>query len=144
MGKKIIIFGMVILLGFIFLKYFQKIEQNNPSTSINISTSDTPKILSTNPDPLDNSVIPAVSFIRITFNKPLQNPGEFKVRMIPEIKFSKALSDDKKTGIINFEKSLDLGMSYTLIIGSDTKFEGAGNWNQEKQFHFSTVSYKGV
>lgn len=108
------------------------------------SDNDSPKIVSTKPDPLEETTVPAVDSIEITFNKPLQNPSEFKVRIEPKIDFRIELSSDKKVGKILLEKPLDLGMSYTLYIGRDTKFDGVGEWGVDKEFHFRTISYRGI
>ena len=117
-------------------------KETNPPKSQ--TQNDSPKIISTKPDPLEEATVPAVDSIEITFNKPLQNPSEFKVRIEPKIDFKIELSSDKETGKIILEKPLDLGMSYALYIGRDTKFDGVGEWGMDKEFHFRTVSYKGI
>lgn len=138
---------ITIILSFLAVFTYSQIKPKNeaikevtPSSSDN----DSPKIVSTKPDPLEEATVPAVDSIEITFNKPLQNPSEFKVRIEPKIDFRIELSSDKKVGKIILEKPLDLGMSYTLYLGRDTKFDGVGEWGVDKEFHFSTVSYKGI
>lgn len=136
----IIIFALAVFAYTQIKPKSEGIKEVSPVSSDN----DSPKIVSTKPDPLEEATVPAVDSIEITFNKPLQNPSEFKVRIEPKIDFRIELSSDKKVGKIILEKPLDLGMSYTLYIGRDTKFDGVGEWGMDKEFHFSTVSYKGI
>lgn len=103
-----------------------------------------PKVISTKPSPLDNTTIPTSQIIEITFNRSLQNAPEFKVRIEPKIDFRVELSQDRKTAKIITSKPFDLGTTFTLSIGPDTKFDGVGEWGQNKSFQFRTVSYKGV
>lgn len=114
------------------------------SVDSKISEKDSPQIISTKPDPLNETIIPASQVIEITFNRPLENVGEFKVRIEPKADFKLELSNDRKTGKIIPQKPFDLGTSYTLTIGPDTKFDGVGAWGQSVDYHFRTVVYKGV
>ena len=82
--------------------------------------------------------------IEISFNKPLQNVPEFKVRIEPKVDFKVELSSERKTAKITFIKPLDLGAAYTLTINPDTKFDEVGDWGQTKDFHFRTVRYRGI
>ncbi|MBU1032005.1 hypothetical protein KKE03_03760, partial [Patescibacteria group bacterium] len=52
-----------------------------------VSPNDKPQIVSTKPDPLEDTIIPATATIEITFNRPLENVGEFKLRMEPKIDY---------------------------------------------------------
>ena len=142
-----IIIIIIIILGPLAIFAYSQIKpesETSKETIPSISDNDSPKIVSTKPTPLEEATVPAVDSIEITFNKPLQNPSEFKVRIEPKIDFKIELSSDKKVGKIILEKPLDLGMSYTLYIGRDTKFDGVGEWGMDKEFHFRTVSYKGI
>ena len=113
-------------------------------TKPHISETDAPQIVSTNPDPLEDTIVSATQIIEISFNRPLQNSGEFKLRIEPKIDFKIDLSSDRKTAKISFTKPLELGVTYTIFIGPDTKFDGTSNWGQEKIYHFKTVKYTGV
>lgn len=146
--KKQIIF-IIIIIGIIVIAYFvwqskhtSKIEQpkNQPAVVQDYS----PQIVSTKPDPLDNNIISASEPIEITFNKPLQNVPEFKIRFEPKPDYRVELSFDRKTARIIFNKPLDLGTVFTLYIQPDTKFDGVGEWKQDKTFHFRTIKYTGV
>ncbi len=147
--KLIAITGVIIIIsaGFFFFKSSQKQTgpvNQSPNNTTSASQDNSARIVSTKPDPLMDGIVSANDPIEITFNKPLQNIGEFKVKMEPKVDFKITLSSDRKTGIITFTKPLELGMSYTLSIGPDTKFDGAGAWGQSKDFHFRTVTYNGV
>lgn len=112
-----------------------------PSTP---SQSDKPQIISTKPDPLDETIMPANEIIEITFNRTIENVGEFKVRIEPEAEYKTELSGDRKTARIIPLKPYKLGTTYTLFIGTETKFDGLGRWGEEKIFHFRTITYRGV
>lgn len=103
-----------------------------------------PKIVSTKPEPLEEAIITANEVIEITFNRPLENVGEFKARIDPKIDFKVELSGDRKTAKIIPAKTYDLGAGYTLFIGTETKFDGVGRWGEEKIFHFRTIKYRGI
>lgn len=113
-----------------------KTNQNKPNEA--------PKIVSTKPDPLNESIVSATEVIEITFNRPLENVGEFKVKIEPGKKIKVELSGDRKTAKIIPLEPYDLGAGYTLFIGSETKFDGVGRWGEEKVFHFRTIRYTGV
>ncbi|TSC87837.1 MAG: Uncharacterized protein G01um10147_340 [Microgenomates group bacterium Gr01-1014_7] len=105
---------------------------------------DKPRIVSTKPDPLEEAIVSATQTIEITFNRPLENKGEFKLRIEPKIDFNIELSSDRKTAKIIPLKPYELGQTYTLFIGTETKFDGLGRWGEEKIFHIKTVQYRGV
>ncbi len=146
--KKQIIF-IIIIVGIIAITYFvwqskhtSKIEQ--PKNQPVAVQDDSPQIVSTKPDPLDNNIVSASDPIEITFNKPLQNVPEFKIKIEPKPDYRVELSFDRKTARIIFNKPLDLGTGFTLYIQPDTKFDGVGEWKQDKTFHFRTIKYTGV
>lgn len=121
-------------------------KSSNPQTPQKQApvVNDSAQIISTKPDPLNEAIVPADQTIEFTFNKPLQNVPEFKVRIEPKVEFKVSLSSDRKTATIKFIKPLDLGTAYTLTINPDTKFDGVGEWGLTKDFHFRTITYKGV
>lgn len=147
--SSIIIIGVVILLGFYFLKAgsnakLDQKESKSQSSVLSISESDKPQIIATKPDPLNETIIPADQIIEITFNRSLQNAPEFKVRIEPKIEYKVELTQDRKTARIIPSKPYELGGSYTLYIGPDTKFDGVGEWGQDKTFYFRTIKYRGI
>lgn len=119
-------------------------SSNSPAQSIPVSPSDKPQIVSTKPDPLDKTILSSTEIIEITFNRPLENVGEFKVKIEPKIDFKLELSQDRKTGKIKPVKPYELGSTYTIFIGPDSKFDGVGAWGQDKTFQFSTIKYSGI
>lgn len=152
--KKIVVAIIVILITALVIFLWksnsgQKQAPDSPSTAASpqtrtVSTTDKPQVVSTKPDPLNETIISAVEKIEITFNRPLENAGEFKVRIEPKIDFKVELSSDRKTAKIIPTKSYDLGTTYTLFIGTETKFDGVGRWGEEKVYHFKTITYRGV
>ncbi len=145
----ITIAGVIILFCFYFLKTKSDARPNQPDAKPQVSTSsipksDKPEIVSTKPDPLDETIIPADQIIEISFNRPLQNVPEFKVKFEPKIDFKVELSSDRKTAKITPAKPFGLGSEYTLSIAPDTKFDGVGNWGMDKSFHFRTIKYRGI
>ncbi len=147
--KKIIVI-LVIILSSVLIIIFLKNSYNKPasspesSKSVQVTKDDKPQIVSTKPDPLDENIVSASEIIEITFNRPLENVGEFKVRIEPKIEYKVELSNDRKTAKIIPAKPYQLGTTYTLFIGPDSKFDGVGSWGQDKTFHFKTITYKGV
>lgn len=115
-----------------------------PTPSATPSQTDKPQIVSTKPNPLDENIISAAEIIEITFNRPLENAGEFKIRFEPEIDYKVELSGDRRTAKIIPAKPYELGAAFTLRIGPESKFAGVGRWGEEKIFHFRTIKYTGV
>lgn len=150
MSKKIIIIAItaLIFISLIAIVNFKKTVPTNPSDNVvqpsQINSNDKPQIVSTKPDPLEETIISAGDTVEITFNRPLENVGEFKSRFEPKIEYKVELSSDRKTAKILPVKPYALGTTYTLFIGTETKFDGVGRWGEEKIFHFRTVAYRGV
>ncbi len=142
--KKILAIAIIIIAFIIFITFWPKSTAKPQSNNSAPSQTDSPKIISTKPDPLENAIVAANDTIEITFNRPLENAGEFKVRIDPKIEFKLELSADRKTAKIMPAKPYDLGATYTLFIGPDTKFDGIGRWGEEKIYHFRTIQYRGV
>lgn len=144
-----IVLGIIILIiaAFVVFIFFTTKAQKQPQIQ-QASTpglNDPPRVTSTNPDlSVDGAIIFANDPLEITFNRPIENEGEFKIRIEPKVEFKIRLDNQRKTGIISFEKPLELGTSYTLFIGPETKFDNMGRWGEEKVFHFRTIPYKGV
>lgn len=117
--------------------------ESSPNSS-NIQQNESPRIVSTKPDPLEEAIISANEVVEITFNRSLENVGEFKSRIEPKIDYKVELSGDRKTAKIIPKKLYELGATYTLFIGTETKFDGVGRWGEEKVYHFKTITYRGV
>lgn len=152
LGLKQKILILVVILGiiliFVFLRgIYNKSKPPDLSDKKPVQSAlqtDKPQIVATRPDPLEENIVSATDAIEITFNRPLENVGEFKVRLEPNIDYKIELSNDRKTAMIKPTKGFLLGTTYTLFIGPETKFDGVGRWGQEKIYHFKTITYRGV
>lgn len=147
--KKIIIFVTIIVIILLGVFLWKSRTSSTPSPTAISPTStpsatDKPQVVSTKPDPLENNIVGASDTIEITFNRPLENVGEFKLNIEPKIDFKIALSGDRKTAKIIPVTPYQLGTTYTIFIGTETKFDGVGRWGEEKVFHFKTIKYTGV
>ncbi len=145
---KILLFIVIVAAVLMLVLKLTNKPNIKPSPSVNkpvqVSEKDKPQIVSTKPDPLEGSMISGSETIEITFNRPLENVGEFKVRIDPEAEFKLELSPDRKTGKIIPIKPYELGQGYTIFIGTETKFDGVGRWGEEKIYHFRTIKYRGI
>lgn len=146
-------YKLIFLLVLIFIGVFIALnanKQNNASSNQPAvqntppSQTEPPKIISTKPDPLEESIIGASEVVEITFNRSLENKGEFKLRIEPKVEYKIELTQDRKTAKIIPLAPYALGTTYTIFIGPDSKFDGVGEWRQEKIFHFKTIRYRGV
>lgn len=148
MNKKrvVILIVAIIVIAVIFLrKALSRSESQSKAVSVPQQTQENkPQITSTKPDPLEEAIVSANEIIEITFNKPLENKGEFKLRIEPKIDFKIELSSERKTAKIIPVKPYELGKTYTIFIGTETKFDGVGRWGEEKIFHVKTINYRGV
>ncbi len=151
MSKKILVaLGIIIIVILVFYFYKKSAYVNNPLPASSETpkqtdiSKDPPTIVSTKPDPLEDMIISATDIVEITFNRPLENVGEFKSHIEPKIGYKVELSGDRKTAKIIPAKPYQLGTTYTLFINPDTKFDGVGEWRQDKTFHFKTITYRGV
>lgn len=106
--------------------------------------SDKVEILTTSPDPLDESTVTPTQTIQITFSQPAQNVPELKVKIEPVIDLNLQLSGDRKTLKISPKQSFGLQQGYTVTIPADAKFDGNRTLGNDLQFHFKTISYSGV
>lgn len=142
--KIIVILAILgIILTFKFIP--SSIDNNKtPQPTQTNRQNESPRIISTKPDPLEDNIISATDTIEITFNRPLENVGEFKLRVEPKTDYKVELSGDRKTAKILPVKPYNLGTTYTLFIGTETKFDGVGRWGEEKVFHFRTIKYSGI
>lgn len=146
-NRKLLIAGVIIIVALVAI-----IRQPTSSTSsvkkspqlVQISPNDKPQIVSTKPDPLEENLVSGTETVEITFNRPLENVGEFKFRIEPKIDIKAELSGDRRTAKITPVKPYPLGTTFTLFIGTETKFDGVGRWGEEKIYHFKTITYRGV
>lgn len=140
---------MIMIIGLAGIGVNLVMRQKSPSAPASTATpqpsqTDQPQIVSTKPDPLEQTIISTSEIVEITFNKPLENAGEFKSRLDPKINYKVELSSDRKTAKIIPEKPYQLGTTYTLFILPDSKFDGGGRLEAELIFHYNTVRYRGI
>lgn len=146
LNKKILlslVLPVVLVAAFLIYQNVYNGGNTRPKPSANEQTQE-PKIISTKPEPLENAVVSATEIVEITFNRPLENIGEFKFRIDPKAEIKIELSPDRKTAKIIPQTPYELGVTYTIFIGPDTKFDGAGNWGKEAIYHFQTVKFRGI
>lgn len=142
------IIGLIALIGTILILIFQRgiySKEASPTPQPVVKTqSEQIEITSTNPSPLNEATIPDAKKIELTFNYPVQNPDEFRVKFDPKTDIKIELSSDRKTAKIIFNKPLQLGTGYTLFILPETKFDSKGNLGREIIYHFRTINYNGI
>ncbi|MBI3103482.1 Ig-like domain-containing protein [Candidatus Daviesbacteria bacterium] len=137
---------LTLLIAFLLYKGIYKKDlafEAKPQPSANEQT-EPPQIIATKPDPLENAVVSATEVVEITFNRPLENIGEFKFRIDPKAEIKIELSPDRKTAKIIPQTPFELGVTYTIFIGPETKFDGVGNWGKEAIYHFQTIKFRGI
>lgn len=139
--KFLIVIPIIFIIAIVLWKDNSTSEPSSPTPT---PTSDQPRVVSTNPSPLDGTIIAADQKIEITFSHPLENAPELKLRIEPKLDYKVELSSDRKTAKITPTSSYDLGVSYTLFILPDSKFDGGGRLDGEKIFHFQTIRYRGI
>lgn len=142
MRKKFLILIPIIFIIAVIL--WRGNKPSEPPSSTPTPASDQPRIVSTIPDPLDGTIIAADQKIEITFSHPLENAPELKLRIEPNLNYKVELSSDRKTAKITPTGSYDLGVSYTLFVMPDSKFDGGARLQGEKIFHFQTIRYRGI
>lgn len=118
----------------------QTSSQISPSPSQN----EEPKVTATYPDPLDQAILTPSQSFNITFNYPLENQGELKLKFDPKLDYKIELSADRKTAKISPTSSFQIGNTYTLTIGPDTKFDGKKTLGHDILYHLKTIDYQGV
>lgn len=139
----ILIIG-VLLMAIFALGFGSKQTSVNEPNGLDSTQTTNPKVISTNPSPLENTTIVPIQTIEITFSHPIENVGEVKYRLEPNTEVTVSLSDDRKTVKFTPKSSFELGQGYTLFINQDTKFDQGKRQDGDTIFHFKTIPYKGV
>ncbi|HBQ51021.1 TPA: hypothetical protein DD690_03500 [Candidatus Daviesbacteria bacterium] len=138
-----------LILIFLFAILFAFFIVSNRKTAIikpnnkEVSQITSPELISTKPNPLDDTIVSSTEIIELTFSRPLENVPEFKIKIEPKTDYKIELSGDKKTVKIIPATPFELGTTYTLFILQNSKFEGGGRLPKELTFHFRTVKYRG-
>lgn len=118
--------------------------QPQPEPTAKQSNDNQPKVVSIKPDPQAAPVLLPTQTIEITFNIPVENPGEFKHKFDPQFDYEVKISDDRKTIIIRPKATYPLGQGITFIISPETKFDNKEKLEGEVIYHFQTIQYRGV
>lgn len=141
-----LIFSFVLIVGLVLIFFLVHNCFLNQSSSPlkSPSPSNAITVVSTSPSPLENSTIFPTQSISVSFNQPISNGPDLKLRIDPPVDFAVNLSSDKKTVTISFKKPLDLGQGYTLFVPADAKFDGGKTLGQDYVYHFATIAYTGV
>lgn len=129
--------------------YLNKLKPNQTIKTetkppISALQNESPQIISTKPDPLEDAIVSGADPFEITFSKPLENVPELKNRIEPKLEYKVELSQDRKTAKFIPLKPYNLGTTYTIFIQPDSKFDGGGKLDKEYIFHIQTVRYRGV
>lgn len=145
--KVLIILVILLVAGVVF--YFKSSKPTNQETTpeqpkTNNTQSDQPQLVSTDPSPLENATILPTQQIKLTFSHPIENGGEFKYKIEPELEHKISLSEDRKTVIISPIDAYPAGSSFNLFIQPETKFDGGKKFNNDPIFHLNTIKYRGV
>lgn len=141
------IIGIIVALGLILIAIFQRglyqsESSNNPPTQ-EITQVKTPRVLSTNPSPLEGAVITPTQEVEIIFNKPLVNDPA-RIIIEPSHKIRTELSSDHKTMKVIPIEPYTLGAGFTLTIKKDYGFDTGDKLPEDVIFHFRTINYSGV
>jgi hypothetical protein len=145
----LVIFVLIISIAFIVLGNKSQSESKKETSSNTQPQEDRLMITKTDPDPLENATILPIQSIIITFNKIIPK-SEFKYQFDPEIKDHEIEAiggkDPKEGSVIkiNFKEPLKLGTGYTLKIDPNTRTNDNKKLDQEFNYHFKTIQYKGV
>lgn len=141
--------ALVVLIGAgTGLIYYQSLDNTSSGpeekSQEQATKSDKPQIVTTEPDLGNIPFVAQDQIISVTFNRPVENPGEFKHLLEPKTKYRLEASQDRKTIKIIPEEPYQLGVEYTFIIKPETKFDGAMTLGEEKILHFRTIQYRGI
>lgn len=141
----------LLILGSVFLSalYLKNLSAPPPppTTQTNQSTnnSEVATIISTNPSPLEGIIILPNQVIEVTFSDPLENEGELKHKISPQMEFEIKLSNDKKVVKFIPKRPYNMGTGYTLTIQTEqTKFITKKKLDKDYEFHFQTIKYQGI
>lgn len=149
------IIAVIITLGLILIAIFKFGFGGNP---ISIIDTDQPKqetqdpnkpalISSDPPELLEKKplIFKPDQVIKLTFNVPLQNGPETKIRLDPPHEFEVTLTNESKTAVITPKSPYKLGQGYTLFIKADTKLQENGKLlEQDYNMHFNVINYSGI
>lgn len=152
MSKKkfIVLIGFALITALLFLNKTSLFSSNKAQVTTIDKTAeqstDEIRLISTKPEGLLESspIILPTQAIEVTFNQPLENRGELKRKISPEVEIEVNLTDDRKTAIIKPKLAYPAGPEFSLIIQGDSKFDGKKELGKEYILHFKTIPHKGI
>ncbi len=139
----VLVFG-TILIGIFAVGLGGKTSSQPTASTQQNQDNGSPKVVSTNPEKLEEATILPTQTVEVTFSQPIENAGEVKYVVDPPAKVKTELTDDRKTIKLIPEQPYDLGQGYTFTIQEATKFDNQKRQEGDTVFHYSTISYKGV
>lgn len=158
MSLRVKIITIIIAIGLALIAIFMKGLYGgtlpNPSSETNQTSSptpqaeiksDKPKLVSTKPENLkEGTIVTSSQVIEITFSHPIENKGEVKRELDPNLPYKVELSSDRKTVLLMPDKLWETGKGYTFTVKRDTKFDGGLRMENDQTFHFNTITYQGI
>ncbi len=142
---------LILIVGLLIFNYWQ--TNKFTASPLNNQKTDLPpeeqlKIISTNPNPLDEATILPTQNIEITFNKPIYR-SQFKHKLDPDIEHEVEVVNgvDKEFGStmkIVFKNPLPLGSGYSLFIYGNTTTEDNLPLGSDIVYHFKTIKFRGI
>lgn len=138
----------MLIVAVIGLKAISTFPKQKQQPQVTQPQSETLRVVSTNPNPLENATILATQDIEITLSKPVFI-GQIKIQFSPDLEYKIEPVNPVKANTssvykITFKKPLELGSGYTFFIQGGTQTEDGQKIDQEYSYHFKTVKYKGV
>lgn len=146
-SKLVIIISIILIAAALIYSYQQSKTRNRPNN--NQGQEKQLKIVSTNPEPLNEATILPIQNIEITFNMPIVK-SEVKHKFDPEnLEYDLEVVNGINTNYgqtfrFKFKKPLKLGSGFTLFILPNTHSEDGIKLNQEFIYHIKTINYQGV
>lgn len=148
LNKRGVVFLLILGSVFLLTLYLKNLSAPPPPTiQTNQSTknSEAATLISTNPSPLEGIIILPNQVIEVTLSDPLENEGELKHKISPQMEFEIKLSSDKKVAKFIPKRPYNMGTGYTLTIQTEqTKFITKKKLDKDYEFHFQTIKYQGI
>lgn len=149
--KLLIIIILLGLAGFLITNRPSLLNINKNSNQSPTPTTESLKIVSTKPDPLEGAILVPDQIIEFNLNKDIALT-EFKHKFDPELK----VGEDYEIEIVGDQvrkigktvkirlKKLELGVGYTIFILPNTHSTDDVKIDQEHSYHLQTVKYRGI
>lgn len=114
-----------------------------PEPQVETADSQSVRIVSTNPNPLEGATILPNQAVEITFSEPMVNDLS-RVKLEPEGKVNISVKGDHHILEIKPIEPFKLGQGYTLTILSGYGSDTGKKTDQDFVFNFKTIDYNGV